>query len=265
MPPISLRPRSTTEIIDAAVQLLRQHYKELVTTTAIFIIPVILLRAIFPMPVVVPGQMPQFGGGIIGTFVQVIAAIVLGSMSTAAVVVIVSDSYLGREVTIGAAINRVLERFGTVLGATILQTLIIIGGFILFIIPGLIFIAWYFATINVVMVEGRGTFAALGRSKSLTAGSVGKILGTLILAGLAILLVQFVVGLILALVIPALRTNSNISAIESSIVSIFIYPLVTVVVTLLYYDLRIRKEGFDLEIMAKELGFATPTPVPAKL
>jgi hypothetical protein len=38
--------------------------------------------------------------------------------------------------------------------------------------------------------------------------------------------------------------------------------LLTVVSTMLYYDLRIRKEGFDLEIMARELGNA-PAPLPA--
>jgi len=30
--------------------------------------------------------------------------------------------------------------------------------------------------------------------------------------------------------------------------------------TLLYYDLRIRKEGFDLQMMSKELGAAAPLP-----
>ena len=38
-----------------------------------------------------------------------------------------------------------------------------------------------------------------------------------------------------------------------------IYPLLAVVSTLVYYDLRIRKEGFDLEIMSRELG-AAPAP-----
>ena len=58
MPPVALRPRSTTEIIDAAVQLLRLHYQELVATTALFMIPIIALRAIFPVQLLIPGQFP---------------------------------------------------------------------------------------------------------------------------------------------------------------------------------------------------------------
>ena len=35
-----------------------------------------------------------------------------------------------------------------------------------------------------------------------------------------------------------------------------------VVATLLYYDLRIRKEGFDLELMASRLATAVPDAGP---
>jgi hypothetical protein len=257
MPPVALRPRSTIEIIDAGAQLLRQHYQELVTTTALFMIPVIILRAIFPVPTIAPGQLPTWGGSM-GSLIVLAVSVVLGSMSGAAVVVIVSDSYLGRDVTISAAINRMVERFGTVLWAVILQSLIISLGFLLLIIPGFLFIAWYFATTNVVMVEGKGAGEALSRSKALARGSVGRILGTLLLAGILVVLFDVLVGFVLGMVIPMIRTNVNLRTEVSYVVGIFVSPLITVVITLLYYDLRIRKEGFDLELMAKELGFAAP-------
>ena len=62
-----------------------------------------------------------------------------------------------------------------------------------------------------------------------------------------------------------LRPTAEISAAQTSGLHdliIPIYPLLTVVSTMLYYDLRIRKEGFDLEIMSRELG-GSATPVPA--
>lgn len=262
MPAVALRPRSATEIIDAAVQLLRQHYQELVATTALFMIPIIVLRLIFPIHPFQPGQIPAMSS-LTGGLVVWCAAIVFGSMSNGAVVTIVSDSYLGRDVTIGAAINRVVERFGTVLGAALLQGLFIGIGFVLLVIPGFIFLAWYFATTNVVMVEGKSAGEALRRSHELAKGSVGRVLGTLLLAGIIVVVIQFLVSMVLALVVPALRTNVNLTTILSYIVGIFVYPLVTVVITLLYYDLRIRKEGFDLELMGKELGFATSAPAAA--
>ena len=184
-------------------------------------------------------------------------------MSTAAIVVIVSDSYLGREVTIGAAVSRVVDRFWSVLAAVLLQGLIIGFGFFLLIIGAIIFACWYFATTNVVMVEGKGAVEALGRSKALAKGSVGTIFGTLLLAVIPVWLIYILIAFVLGAAISVLRTNAIAAELVASVVAIFIVPFVNVVVTLLYYDLRIRKEGFDLELMAKELGFAAPAQATA--
>ncbi len=56
MPPLQLRPRSTTEIIDAAVSLLRQHYVELVTATALFTVPLFIANELIaPQMGIQPG------------------------------------------------------------------------------------------------------------------------------------------------------------------------------------------------------------------
>ena len=39
----------------------------------------------------------------------------------------------------------------------------------------------------------------------------------------------------------------------SGVAQIFIYPLFYCVLTVAYYDLRVRKEGFDLEVLASTL------------
>jgi hypothetical protein len=49
-------------------------------------------------------------------------------------------------------------------------------------------------------------------------------------------------------------------------VTVIAYPVLSVIATLLYYDARIRKEGFDIEVMAAELGMpsaAAAEPPPA--
>jgi hypothetical protein len=43
-------------------------------------------------------------------------------------------------------------------------------------------------------------------------------------------------------------------AVLTGFVSLFVYPVISCVFTLFYYDLRVRKEGFDLEVLAKQLG-----------
>ncbi len=269
MPPIALRPRSSFEIIDAGVQLLRQHYGELVTVSALFMIPVLIGRVFLvsntqfmsPDQVTVlttsgPTAFPGGAAGMLGTAGWGVLSFVFGSLSTAATIVIVSDSYLGREVTVGAAISRVLERFWVVLGAVLLQGLIVGFGFFLLIIGAVIFGCWFFATTNVVMVEGKGITAALGRSRELARGYVGKIFGTIALAAFLVWLVDFLVGILVFAIATRFRAGPIALNIGPYVLGIFVVPFFNVVVTLLYYDLRIRKEGFDLELMAKELGFS---------
>jgi hypothetical protein len=40
--------------------------------------------------------------------------------------------------------------------------------------------------------------------------------------------------------------------------TVIVTPFSVGVVVLLYFDARIRKEGFDLAVMAREVGAATP-------
>jgi len=51
-----------------------------------------------------------------------------------------------------------------------------------------------------------------------------------------------------------LARNPTVSAVVGAIIMCFAYPFLGVVTTLLYYDLRVRKEGFDLEIMTEQLA-----------
>ncbi len=44
----------------------------------------------------------------------------------------------------------------------------------------------------------------------------------------------------------------------SSIAQMLIQPLTIIAVVMIYYDLRIRKEGFDLEMLSKALGVGVP-------
>lgn len=261
MPSVALRPRSTTELIDAAVQLLRQHYIEFVTVSAIFVIPGLLVGVLFA-PHMQAGAMPDF----FQLFVFVVLALAAGSfslMSTAAIVLVVSDSYLGREVSIASAVQRVIHRVGSVFAASFLQSLVIGFGFLLFIIPAFIFLAWFFAATAVVVIEGKTAGAAMSRSKALAAGSVGRILGTLLLSLVIVIVIQLVVGVCVSLLGTLLHLGNSLTSLVTGIANLMIYPFVTVVITLLYYDLRIRKEGFDLEIMATELGHPTPSAAPA--
>jgi hypothetical protein len=264
VPPVTLRPRSTTELIDAAVSLLRQHYLELVTANALFTIPFLLFSVVYapflahvmPQPGAPPDaiQASAFPPSFLASFAAVmLGSAVCGAIANATTVVIVSDNYLGAEVTISSALQRALGRFWAVFFTGLLQGLAIALGFLCFFIPGFFCLAWFFAAVNVVMVEGLGPIAALRRSRALARGSVGHILGTIFLCGLVVMIVQGVARAVVGVLIGFTHPSAAVTALIGNVIGVLVFPFFTVMTTLLYYDLRIRKEGFDLDLMAKEL------------
>lgn len=268
MPPVPLRPRSVTEIIDASVSLLRQHYLELVTATALFTIPWLIIQLLQRNALAANFQTAPtalFAARPSGSLLLAIlvSALILGPLASATTVVIVADNYLGREVTIANALARAFSRIVPVAITGILQGIAIAIGFVLLFIPGFFCIAWFFSAVNVIMVEGKGPTDAMGRARFLAKGSVGRILGALFLSFLLVWVVSLVIQFALTGILSAVHVGAGLATVIGQLGSVFVYPLVTVVTTVLYFDLRIRKEGLDLELMAKELGVSSGNPVPA--
>lgn len=124
------------------------------------------------------------------------------------------------------------------------------------------------------MVEMKGAINALGRTWTLMKGYILKGLGVLIIAGI---IASVVPGIILAPISMAtspakfsptsgfqLVTHQPSTAlvIINMILSALAYtvtlPFTCIVSILFYFDTRIRKEGFDLEMLARELGETLP-------
>jgi hypothetical protein len=79
--------------------------------------------------------------------------------------------------------------FGRTFTTGLLQGLIIVVGFLLLIVPGIIFMSWYFVAVAAAIDNNIGASAALSESKRLTAGKIGTIVGlVLALMGISIVL-----------------------------------------------------------------------------
>ena len=113
----------------------------------------------------------------------------------------------------------------------------------------LVTFARLFAYRVAIVLERLGASASLHRSSNLVRGSSGKVV-------LTFLLVYVIYGAAYALFgAVTYAASSSFVAAQSAIgvLAPFIYPIIPIVTTLLYYDLRIRKEGYDIELMAGEL------------
>lgn len=253
MPATELRPRSATEILDAAFQILKQQYATFVVLAALAYLPyIVLMIAIGALSAGASGDEVNLAAmGAAALMLPV--AIIWFPIAEAAVLVGASDALMGRKVDAGSAIRTVLARFGSVLGAALLKGFLAMGAMLFFIIPGVYVWLGLFATPAVVVFERIGAMESLGRSWTLAKGLRWKVLGVLLLVFLLIFAVQMAVTIVAGIVTGSMDESGIAANIAATVFAIFVYPLLGISTALLYYDARIRKEGFDLQVLAAEL------------
>ena len=249
------RPRAATEIIDGAIQIVRRSYVPMVTVVAIAYVPFLVLQmTVFRglMHSVLTGQILQLSiATSVGYYVM---QLVWFALIDTAMMVAASDAYLGRPVDIAAAFRRAAPRLGATVIASLIKYVLVGLGFVVFFFPALAFVALYFAVPATIVLEGVGPIAGLRRSALLSKGLQWHALGTLVM----IYGLYFVV-IIGAAILVSLFADQTVIQLFSAIATILVYPFVPTVQALLYYDARIRKEGFDIELLAQRVGVS---PVP---
>lgn len=116
----------------------------------------------------------------------------------------------------------------------LLSGLAVLGGFILFIIPGIIFGLWFSQSPYVVIEEGLNNTAALKRSKYYIKGRIGQIFGKLFYIGIITIALYIALGIILAIFGSFAGLKYDSLSWISNIFSIIWTPVVTVYGYLVY-------------------------------
>lgn len=166
----------------------------------------------------------------------------------------VSERYLGNDVTIGESLRLALMRFWTLSVAQIIATIRVMFGFFLLIIPGILWMLSYSLVVPAILVENQKATTSLRRSRDLVKGHRGKVFCVMVIINLLQVIPILGVNMISGMIF---NTDSGSGAVLNSAItnlaSIFLTPLAIVATILLYYDMRIRKEGFDLEMLSRAI------------
>jgi len=187
--------------------------------------------------------------------VSMLISMVCGSLLVGALTNFVSATYLQKDISPTEALKMTFGSLGRLIGTQLLVSLIIGIGFVLLFIPGLIWMFTYCLAIPVVVLEGLGGNNALERSKELVKHNRSKVVGTVI--GIAILMgiISFGAGLGVgfALTAAGLSSEGLVGIFCQNMIGYIFQPLYSIALVLLYYDLRITHEGFDLEMLSEQL------------
>ncbi len=253
---IQLHEMSVGDILGRGMQLFIKRLPYFYAALLIVELPTLAVSVLSPL-------VPALG------LLNLVFLLVLTPIGSAATLRIVVQEYLDGQVSLGEAFQFALSRFLPLLGTTILNGLLVWLGFIACCLPGIyLSIIWCMMS-QVVVVENHSGMEALNRSRTLVRGYFGHVFGLLLLLVLANLAVYLAVNLGLAALLPfqqfpafggpapqqpnpfagpAITNYGNyvIVTVCTVLVSITLQAYSAVCITLLYFDLRRRKEDYDL-------------------
>jgi glycerophosphoryl diester phosphodiesterase family protein len=240
------------------VHIYRHHFSVLVGAAGLpFVLPVIIvtlalsnLKPEEPHPALIVAAVAGFGLGYINLF-----------FVPAVVTVVLSDICLGNTPTLKRAFARVLGRgrWWHLFTTTWLAGMAILLGLILLIVPGLWLIIRTLFFVPAVVLEDRRNRGAIRRSLALTKGQAWRLTGLYFLTFLLTYLASFLFGSVVGV------TGTAVAGPESALARLYLpllsglisfvltVPAFSMLVVLLYYDQRVRRESYDAQALAEDL------------
>ena len=300
MADISLRPRSATEIVDAAFHLYRQHAGPMVLVTAIAYAPSLVLGLFL---VTTGSNLP---GAMASTIAANFALIAIGwfitlitfSLMSGVLARLGSELYLGRDPDLGEVMRTTVGRVPALIGATFLKALLIglamipvalvsgvvtavVGGTLgavfgprLSAVIGVVIALAIFAAMGGAILYMIARFFAttplvvlegLGPVESLSrSGKLSEGRKRHIAGALALVFVIYALLFGATMMLSLVTGNGPAQILVLQLFYVLAYPIFAMTEVLLYYDARIRGEAFDIEMLAGALDSDRPPEAVAR-
>jgi hypothetical protein len=262
---------SLSDILDGAFKLLKVYWRAAILVTATFAVPLHLILAYAQrnlyggrgfLETVNNPTLQSRGSG--GQLEIAAATIVLGSLITFFVASVlgklVAASYLGTAETLDSAVRATGRRALPLFAGWLLVHVLEAVAFPLCIFPTLVVMSMFVAVAPAMAIEDLGPIRAMRRSARLMWPRLFPVMLVAILCGVIAYAVGNALGTVpsTAALIIGLKSAWPLLALAAIVARIVATPIVAIVATLLYFDGRIRQEGFDLQLMADELARRPP-------
>ncbi|MEO6988937.1 MAG: hypothetical protein ABI239_09870 [Aquihabitans sp.] len=274
-----LRPLGVGELLDAAIQIYKGRAKTLLAAVAIPVVPVAILQGLITWSTQPDGadlfntptgdEIPdggdlalQFVGAMSGTLILLIAT----SVAIAACFRAISGAYVGDDVTWQESLRFAVGRIGSILGLTLLTTLATVAGLIACLVGVIVPMGFLAVAMPALLMEGLSASGALSRSVQLVRGTFWRVLGLVVLSSILAGVFQSMISVpLVALVFTDVSpvVLQVVTTLVALVATILVTPFTAAFTMALYVDLRVRKEGFDLQLWAQRVG-ATASSYPAQ-
>jgi low affinity Fe/Cu permease len=276
--PVRLRPLPLGELLDETFKLYRQHFYVIAGVALVVILPNLLLTLISGSYLANPftylqnilqninnpsqlqalqARQSQFTASPL-YLLSFPVALLLYPFTAGALVRAATSLAAGNVETIASVLLGTLRRYFGMVGIGIISLLVGLGSIFIITIPVVIWVLVRWAVdMPAMFAENIGPFAAFGRSWQLTRENWWRTLGIVIVVVIMVSIIQGALQILfngIAAVIPGLseELRAGVVTAVTTIVSAVVGAIIPIAITLLYLDLRVRKEGVDLDQLARE-------------
>jgi len=275
---VDLRPMTLGEVLDRTFSLYRENFLLFTGIAALPYLLLLILRFVFLLGSRSSLQgTPNFSSGFIGGIIlgavgALVVWVILLGIAQAATVWAVSELYLGRTASVRGAYANSKGRILPIVSIIIMVFIAtaVVGGitFFLLAIPGIYLACRLAVAVPVAIVEKESPVTSMERSMELTKGFGWHVF--------LLFLLTFVISLIVGILIGAPATLLTFRAmmakqlpstgvmaysyIANFASQVLVAPIGTISASLMYFNLRVRKEGFDIQHLMSTLG-STPRPL----
>ena len=285
----NVRPMQLGEILDGSFSIYRRHFGLFMRLSIVLIgLPAIVTVYVATRFIVSPvgasnWVQEHIGATIAFALLAVLVWMMIFLLLNAGTIRIISDSYLGNEPTLGAALQLGFEKSVPLLIVAIGKALLMIvvyigvavaavaagavgrvlGVGVLFTVLAVLAGCWVFGyvlcvyglTSMVVVLEDLATsFDAFGRSAELTRNARLKVFLIWLVIWIFTTFLPYIIIFGLGWVLGPKSPVQPFLSLGLIIMGVMLAPILPCALTLLYYDLRVRREAFDLQILSEQLG-----------
>ncbi len=274
-PPLRLRPLEVGDLLDETFRMYRRHFVLFAGTSVLVSIPSASLSGFFSYALfngllqsTSPGQPPNLRflePTLVAAVIILLITIALIPFFYGAVTFAACESALGRSVTAPGVLRGVARLYFPLLGYWLLIGLMTIA-FCLLPLWIWIWVSWV-VVMPVMFIENAGLGAAMGRSWRLVEGRWWRTFLIVFLIFIVFYAVRFALSAFIALGQTLLQLVISplvvvwISGATGVIVDSLVNPVFQIAIVLIYFDLRVRREGLDLFQLAQ--GLPPPPPPPS--
>lgn len=125
-------------------------------------------------------------------------------------------------------------------------------GCVALIVPGIIIAIGYSIATNVLVVERKSIWQSMKRSWSLTRGDRGQIFGLSFVTGIIVGFFVFVIAMLIQFLVRDIQWVGYLNTMLSALTE----PITSCITVIIYFNMRIKKEGFNIEHLTEQFSLA---------